>query len=265
MRDLDPARIDLWFVFCREVADERLLDQYQTILSADERRQEGRFHFAKDRLRYRATRALVRTVLSKYLSVEPKDWFFTAGEYGRPTIANKTPCRIDFSISHTQSLILLAVASGRSIGVDAEHIAPELAVLELSDHFFSREEAKALRALPPWMRQERFFSSWTLKESYLKARGLGLSVPLDRFGFDFPAAGLISMRTHSELNDDARRWMFWQMRPSPDHLVSVCAERCDPEIPELAMTALVPLVREQKVHYELVARSANLDAMQDHN
>lgn len=252
---LGPDRIDLWFAFPGEVRTKGLLDRYRSLLSEDEQRQHARFFFGADRNRYLVTRALVRTVLSKYVSMEPRDWLFTADRYQRPRIANSAAPRIDFNISHTRSLIVLAITSGRAVGVDAEDVTDRPSLIELADQFFSRDEVAALRALPSQMHCERFFSCWTLKESYLKARGVGLQIPLDRFGFCFETQGRIGMWTHPELNDDAARWQYWQIQPSKEHLAALCTERSEGTTPGLTMTNIVPLEAEQRVSYDLLRSS----------
>ena len=113
MLALDPGQIHLWFVFCDEIADESLLRQYREMLTEEERNQEQRFHFPKDRHRYLLTRALVRTTLSRYAAIAPSQWRFSADAYGKPAIINQDPLvgKISFNISHTQGLIVLGVTS----------------------------------------------------------------------------------------------------------------------------------------------------------
>src|SRR4051812_47398884 len=115
---LHPEHIDLWCVFFDEIDDPQLLDEYARLLTADERQQHGRFHFAADRHRYLVTRALVRTTLSRYVAIAPEQWSFVADAYGRPAITNLEPmvARLSFNVSHTRSLAVLAVACDRQIG-----------------------------------------------------------------------------------------------------------------------------------------------------
>src|SRR5262245_55714687 len=107
---LTPAEIHLWLASSDEGSEE-LHSAYREILDDSERERELRFHFAADRRRYRLTRALVRTVLSRYVPVRPRDWVFAANAYGRPEIANPQgrAARLSFNVSHTQGLIVLGV------------------------------------------------------------------------------------------------------------------------------------------------------------
>src|SRR5579872_2711510 len=185
MMRLENTEVRLWFVFCREIQDEALLARYRTLLSEVERQQERRFYFPQDRHRYLLTRALVRTVLSRYLPVLPQDWQFAADEHGRPHIVNSVPGVDDlsFNISHTREIVMLGVTKRSALGVDVEGANADTATVALADRYFSVAEAASLRALPQAAQSERFFDYWTLKESYIKARGLGLALPLQGFGF----------------------------------------------------------------------------------
>jgi 4'-phosphopantetheinyl transferase len=241
------ADIDLWLTYYDRIVDPALLAGLDELLNAAERAQQQRFYFADDRLRYLVTRAMVRTVLSRYASVAPADWTFTQNDYGRPLIGGGAAPGLCFNISHTRGLIALAVARGREVGVDVENVALRQPSIEIADHFFSAPEVAALGALPESMRQQRFFEYWTFKEAYIKARGMGLSLPLDRFSFDFPAARAVRLSVDDALGDDAGRWHFWQCRPTPDYLLALCGERLDGAPPALAVRTIIPTVAHESV------------------
>src|SRR6185436_4436818 len=185
MRLPTPAEIHRWLAFYDEIADERLHAAYRELLDAAEREQEPRFYFARDRRRYLVTRALVRTVLSRYLSIDPRACIFSTNAYGRPEIVNAEgrEAGLSFNLSHTHSLIVLGVTTGRALGVDVENVRDREASIAVADRFFAPQEVAALAATPADRQQYRFFEYWTFKESYIKARGMGLSLPLDKFGF----------------------------------------------------------------------------------
>src|SRR5216684_5650635 len=119
---LTSDEIHLWFADYEAISEERLHAAYRELLAPAERAQEPRFYFAKDRRRYLVTRALVRTVLSRYLAVDPQAWSFSENAYGRPQAANDEAraASLTFNISHTHSLIVLGVSKGRELGVDVE-------------------------------------------------------------------------------------------------------------------------------------------------
>lgn len=223
---LASDEIHLWLAFYEEVADETLHAKYRAVMTEAERAQETRFYFARDRRRYLVTRALVRTLLSRYVPIHPRDWEFTLNAYGRPEIANAAAreAQLTFNISHTHSLIVVGVTRGRAIGVDVENVVDREAAIGVANRFFAPAEVAALNVTPAAEQPYRFFEYWTFKESYIKARGMGLSLPLDRFSFSFRDAQSVELATEPGLDDDPRRWRFRQYRPSPEYLVAVCVE-----------------------------------------
>src|SRR5437867_1964541 len=110
--DLNSREIHLWCAFLNEIGDETLLGEYQRLLSEKEQQQRSRFFFARDQHRFLVTRALVRTVLSRYADVAPTQWTFAFNAYGRPEIANDHPQarEISFNITHSNNLIIVGVA-----------------------------------------------------------------------------------------------------------------------------------------------------------
>ena len=247
---LTSDAVQLWFAFCDDIADADLLADYRRLLTDEERRKETRFHFARDRHLYLVTRALVRTVLSRYAAIAPHEWRFAADAHGRPQIVNDdlTARRISFNLSHTHGLVMLGVAHERALGVDVEHIHERPADLQIAEHYFSADEVAQLRATPVELQQARFFEYWTLKESYIKARGLGLSLPLEQFGFDLAQPHGVRIRFHPPLIDEPSRWIFWQFRASVDHCMAVCAER-RAGVPQLSCTRIVPLRGEVALEF----------------
>ena len=226
MISLNVNEIHLRLTFYDEIAEDTLRG-YRALLSDDETKQELRFRFAKDRLRYLVTRTLVRTTLSKYAEVRPTEWRFSRNAYGRPTIANveAIDLQLSFNVSHTQGLIVLGVTKHRSLGVDVENVRTREIFVDTARHFFSAAEVSDLAQVSPDQQAGRFFEYWTFKESYIKARGMGLSLPLDKFGFRYPLDNSVEIYIHPDLEDDATGWQFWQFRPSKDHLIAVCAQR----------------------------------------
>lgn len=226
MEQLDSLQIHLWLVFPDEITDPRLLREHRLLLSDEELWQQARFRFERDRHRYLVTRAMVRTVLSKYAGVAPQEWRFETSEFVKPRVANDDAWarRISFNVAHTSGLVLLGVTLDRALGVDVEATNADRACVDIADRFFAPAEVRALRALSREQQVRRFYEYWTLKESYIKARGLGLSIPLDRFAFHLDAAGL-RLTVDPTLDDRAERWTFWRLQIAREHLAAVCAER----------------------------------------
>ena len=209
---LVSEEIHLYFTYPGQISDPALLNQYKSLLSDAELAQMSRFYFERHRHQYLLTRALIRTTLSAYYPLEPSAWQFANSSYGKPQIDHpdiKTPLR--FNLSHTDGLIMCGITRDHDIGVDVEdtHRTTRAALDDLS-RYFSEQEIEDLAELPAEQQKQRFFDYWTLKESYIKARGMGLAIPLDRFSFHFKANTLDRFSIHPELEDDANQWQFWR-------------------------------------------------------
>jgi 4'-phosphopantetheinyl transferase len=193
-----------------------------------ERERNSRFVFPNGRREHLVTRALIRTTLSRYHpAVDPRDWQFTTGAFGRPELAGPT-CepRLRFNLSHTDGLIVCLVAIGRAVGIDVEDVTrTNLAGVDIADQYFSSTEVAELRSLPPSARPDRFFDYWTLKESYIKARGLGLQVPLDQFSFHLGGDLPIRISFGPGITDDPARWQFDLQRLTPRHRLALALSR----------------------------------------
>jgi 4'-phosphopantetheinyl transferase len=221
------------------------------MMSADERARHDRFVFAADRLLFLQTRGMVRTILSRYTGVSPDACAFLVEPGGRPSLAGDAGRGIDFNVSHTRGLIALAVASsvratdehgftratdehgftrisGR-VGIDVEGV--ERAWSDgVPNRFFAPAESAALDALPPSERQVRFYECWTVKEAYLKARGLGLALPLDGFAVGFPPKAPPTI-AFTSIDDRAERWQLSLMEPCAGFRLALAIAREGADVP----------------------------------
>lgn len=244
----DSGRIDLWCAYISDIGDDTLWPRYDALISEDERARQARFRFAKDRRRYLVTRALVRSVLSRYAGVRPQDWTFSTGPHGRPAISAPHPVPpLEFNISHSADVVMLGVTSDRTLGIDVENIETREADIDGLDRYFAPQESAALLSLPTLARRRRFFDLWTLKESYIKARGMGLAIPLDRFRFELPGEQSLVLHMHPDLGDAPERWRLWQLALRAHYLAAVCAARGAETSPRLTLREIVPLVSEKIV------------------
>lgn len=225
-----------------EIRDPELLRAYDAILTDDERQKRDRFRFEKDQHTCLVTRALVRTVLSKYADVPPERWRFVTNEHGRPEIDEPAEARwLKFNLSHTHGLIACIVARDREVGVDVEDRDRKGRLLDVADRFFSPPEVQALRALPEDEQLDRFFLYWTLKESYIKARGKGLAIPLSQFSFLIDSD--ISITFDPRLEDDPERWQFTAMSLGRRHALAASVRRGYRERIRMVLHETIPLVQ----------------------
>lgn len=251
---LTSSEIHLWLAFYNEIKEERLFSAYRELLSPSELEQEARFYFVRDRRRYLVTRALTRLVLSRYAPIHPTEWIFSTNAYGRPEIANSKvmDTGLSFNISHTHSLIVLGVTRDRALGVDVENFRAREIDVGIAERFFAPQEVVALKHMPSQLQQYRFFEYWTFKESYIKARSMGLSLPLDKFSFHYPDDRTVEITIDPELRDEASRWQFWQLQPKSEYLVAICAERVGGQSTRLIVRQVIPIVSEETLDVEVL-------------
>ena len=223
---LETNQYHLWYTEPQLCKDEVLLKRYRELLTPKEREKQQRYIFEKDRHDALITRAFIRDVLSKYLGMQAESVEFNKGEQGKPEIINPViPLR--FNISHTKHLIACAVTLDNDIGCDVEHIERNSDVLAIADRYFSKLETDELFSLEDSAQRSRFFDYWTLKESYIKAWGQGLAIPLSEFSFHINDSDNVRYNDNISLSfdenrkDESEHWNSRIYYPSDELRVSV--------------------------------------------
>lgn len=222
------SEVQLWLAFVAEMKEPRNAALAWEVLSPDERRHAGRFNFEHDRNTYLTSRSLRRHVLSHYADVAPKQWRFTENRYGRPCIDRSMLAgHLEFNVSRSGGIVVCAIAQDGAVGVDIERLDRAVPAGAVDAVMGPREKA-ALEGLPLSKRGWRFFSHWTLKEAYLKARGMGLSVPLDSIAFDVPCDPDQGMPLEASLQvqpaGDSASWRCMLLSPISTHVMAVCVQ-----------------------------------------
>jgi 4'-phosphopantetheinyl transferase len=217
----DRAEVHLWLLGL-EGADG--LDRLRDVLDDGERERAGRFRFRRDQDRFILCRGALRVVLGRYLDLPPDRLRFLIGPHGKPSLAEQDGGYLQFNLSHSERWGLLAVALGRPVGVDIERVDPARVNDRIAERFFSPVEAAALRRIPARDRNEAFFRCWTRKEAYIKARGEGLSIPLESFSVSIDP-GASSRLLHSDQGDeDVARWDLRDLQPAPGYAGALAVE-----------------------------------------
>ena len=202
------------------VSHAELFARHAGILSTDERARHDRFLMERSRLEFLATRVLVRRTLSLYTGAEPADLAFEKNHWGRPELVSPRAPALHFNLSNTAGLVVIALASTREIGIDVEDTERHGETVKVADRFFAPREIEQLHAAPAALRRSLFFDFWTLKEAYIKARGMGLAIPLDQFAFRLEPRP-IRVELDPRLGDEASTWRFDQLDLGARHRVSV--------------------------------------------
>jgi 4'-phosphopantetheinyl transferase len=218
--------IDVWCAPLDLAAAE--LGRFGSILAADEIARAERFHRREDGERFIAARGILRTILGRYLDLEPGLLRFRYGAHGKPELC-RSPGRppVTFNLSHAHGLAICAVAGGRKVGVDLEYLRPGLEYEAIAARFFSAAENSALRALPGRLRRGAFFRCWVRKEAYLKARGEGLTLPLCQFDVSLAPGQPARLLASRDDPDAAFRWSLREIEVPTGYVAALAAERHD--------------------------------------
>lgn len=217
---LGPA--DVWYAYPDCVSEAQLTELRRT-LSHEEGQRARSFHFERDRTSFIVTRALLRLTLSRYVERAPAAWVFASNAHGKPALDPGTESPgLHFNVSHSPGLCACIVA-GDEVGIDVENLTRP-APLGAVDRYFTRWEREDLWSRPEPERSARFFQYWTLKEAYLKARGLGFALPLGQIGVAIEGEQA-ELRLAAGCADDASRWLLKTWRATPDHQASVAVRR----------------------------------------
>ena len=175
--DLSPGEIQVWF------ADlVSFLGKFpQGLFSDEELTRANEFRFTRDAQLFLARRGLLRCLLAAYLEISSENIAFLTSPHGKPCLANPGIEELWFSTSHSSTAALFAFSRNGEVGVDLEKERDDLDPLELAVHFFAPAEISTLKLMAAQERRKAFFRTWTRKESWLKAVGHGLSLPLTDF------------------------------------------------------------------------------------
>jgi 4'-phosphopantetheinyl transferase len=237
---LHQNQVDIWLAQPCRVGDD-LLSRYRELMDDGELARWRRFKVDDAKLQHIVARALVRTTLSRYFDVPASAWRFTANRYGRPYIDEPEAYRhVRFNLSHTTGLVACAIIGSGDVGVDVENIRRNVGFEDLAQAVFSPFEASYFMRSAPERQRDVFFSYWTLKEAYIKARGRGLSLPLDGFWLHLDESPL-RIEFADTCPDDPGRWQFRQFVPTDDHKMALAvAEVADFTINQHWVVPLAP-------------------------
>jgi len=191
----------------------------ENLLATAERDRAARFKFEKDRRLYAVAHAALRSILAGYLNVAPGDLEFEIGQRGKPRLAPTfSKDSLEFNLSHSSEVALIAVTREREIGVDIEHIKENFAFAEVAERYFTTREVSAIRALPQDLQRRAFYQCWTSKEAFLKAKGAGLAGELDEVEIHLDGQGLVRVKgTLSE-------WSLRELNPCGGYVGAVALE-----------------------------------------
>lgn len=190
-------------------ADAERLVAWRAVLSPDECARAERLRSPEHRAQFVAAHGQLREVLGACLDIPPARVEFRQAAQGKPGLGAACAGALEFSMSHSGTLALFAVAQDRPVGVDVERIRPDMPFMEVARRFYSTSECRELESLPPERRARAFFQTWTRKEAHAKATGQGLSARI------------------AELSAVPSGWSLRVLDVGPDYAAALCAPGTD--------------------------------------
>ena len=225
---LSAAEVHVWRVSLEQPPDT--VESLRQLLSPDEQTRATRFHFEKDRRHFVVARGVLRRLLGRYLGIAPGTLRFAHSDHGKPHLAPEMTqqlTQLKFNLAHSGSLAVYAFTLLGEIGVDLEHINPAFTGDDIARRFFSATEVACLDQLPGAERALAFFSCWTRKEAFIKAKGMGLSLDLDQFDVTVaPDQEAALLRTRWD-ESEAGRWSLRALDIGAGYVGAVAVEAHD--------------------------------------
>jgi 4'-phosphopantetheinyl transferase len=238
----------LWVVRPESIESKVILDDCMALLSEHEQKRCRRFRFQQDRHRYLVSHALVRRALSNYADISPEQWEFSASDHGRPKVANPEATAIRFNLSHTSGFMVCLVTLSCDCGVDVESIHLRHNPIGVARKMFSTAEVSQMLRLNGPDQLEYFITRWTLREAYIKARGIGLTFPTHKIDFNITSATEIDIHFQVVTDDKPEAWQFEVFSLADAHIAAAAIYR--PEQPDKTIVKydLLYDMRSYKTH-----------------
>jgi 4'-phosphopantetheinyl transferase len=190
------------------------MPQLLRLLSIEELAKAQRYRFEADHDRHVVLWAGLRLILGSLVNTSPAALEFVRTQAGKPELS-EPPVSLVFNATHAGAFVVFAVSRGGPVGVDIEEVRADLETAAIVNEFFHRDERLEFEALSEDLKLRSFFRSWTLKESYLKARGVGLPFGLDRVRVTIDPTKAPRLITVEGMKGEPDRWDLADL-PMPD-------------------------------------------------
>jgi len=220
-----PGEVHVWRVALDAAADR--IEALASHLDRDEAERAARFRFDIDRIRFVACRGTLRSILARCLDLPPGAVGFEYSAHGKPRLAARHGSRLRFNVSHSGGIALIALACGRDVGVDVEHIRPDVLEDGIAERYFPAPDTHEIRAHDPTDRPAAFFECWVRKEACIKAWGEGLSIGLASFDVSGGVDAIEDPRTPGADGQAPSRWALRMLEVASGYRAAVVAEGVD--------------------------------------
>ncbi len=216
---LIPGTVHVWRTQLDD-SSERVA-RLRRYLSAEEQTRADRCRIPHPQYQFVVTRGILRTLLSRYIGVSPSDVHFMTQSQGKPMLRTPSFLPIQFNVSHTKGMALIAITLEHPIGIDVEWIDRKTPDKDIAERYFSAQESAYLASLPQPERTHQFFSYWTCKEAYLKMKGTGITGGLDRSEILMEPDQNEVQRSSLNQEEKTEDFLLYRMTVSPEHVGAV--------------------------------------------
>ncbi|WP_299119090.1 4'-phosphopantetheinyl transferase superfamily protein [uncultured Winogradskyella sp.] len=214
--NLTPNTLHIWSL--NFVVNDNAFNKYHNLLSDDEKERASRFKFFKDKRCYVVTKGILRLLSGQYLNKDAKAIKFEYEKYGKPKFKHKT--NLNFNVSHSGDLAIIGFIYDHTIGVDIEKIKNDFDTFDIASKFFSKQEINALREIPTQQQHLAFYRCWTRKEAFIKAKGSGLSFPLNEFSVSLDSDLDAEVLWTKWNTGEKHQWKLSSFIPSKDYIAA---------------------------------------------
>jgi len=196
------------------------------LLSPGERARAERFRPPGAWRRFVVAHGWLRRLLGAAVDADPASLEFAAGPWGKPALAGPwAAAGLAFNLSHSHELALLAVTTGRAVGVDLERLRPMPRAAQMAERYFAAPERADLARMAGTAEEAKtFFNCWTRKEAFVKAQGLGLAWPLDSFAVSCLPGEAARLAWCREGPAEAARWQLAELQPGAGYVGALVVE-----------------------------------------
>ena len=215
--NLKPNTVHIWSL--NFVVNDNAYRRYHCLLSEDEKKRASKFKFYKDKRCYVVSKGVLRILSGGYLNTDAKTIAFDYGKYGKPRYKHET--HLNFNVSHSGDIAIIGFVYDYTIGVDIEKIKNDFDTFEIAINFFSKKEIAALRKIPKPLQHKAFYSCWTRKEAFIKAKGQGLSFPLDSFSVSLDSHEKTKLLETKWDEDEKNLWNLFSFSPKEKYIGAI--------------------------------------------
>lgn len=211
--------IHIWLANLNDFS--QYLHFFSNCLSADELVRANKYKGEHLQHNFIINRGILRTILAKYLSINPQQIKFNYSSKGKPFIANSNEHQIKFNLSHKNNYSVYAVSQS-DVGIDIEGIKSNINIEGIAQRFFSPQEYQDLCQCDHSQKLEYFFQLWTAKEAYLKAIGAGLSGGLNTINLQKNNSDQTwQIKIVNASDQDSQKWQITTFKIMNDYFVSL--------------------------------------------